>query len=112
MVDGSPSGIRTAEIVNWTGRILVVPRSRIGEVANSNDVKRTGVYILAGDDPDMPSRKRVYIGEADSVLMSDEQDPERRKRSIDKLRNLSAPCHRKRNTIEFLLSFLRTCGTS
>ena len=68
LVDGSPSGIRTAEIVNWTGRILVVPRSRIGEVANSNDVKRTGVYILAGDDPDMPSRKRVYIGEADSVF--------------------------------------------
>jgi hypothetical protein len=68
LVDGSPSGIRTAEIVNWTGAILVVPRAQLAEIANRREATRTGVYCLVGPDPDFPNRDTVYVGEGDNVF--------------------------------------------
>lgn len=68
LVDGSPTGILTAEIMNWTGHALVAPRSRLGEALKRDEATRTGVYFLVGDDPDQPSKPLVYIGEGDSVI--------------------------------------------
>ena len=68
LVDGTPNGIRTAEIINWTGSILVVPRARLPEVANRREAIRTGVYCLVGPDPDFANRDIVYIGEGDNVF--------------------------------------------
>ena len=68
LVDGSPSGILTAEIMNWTGHVLVAPRSQLPDALRRPEAVRTGVYVLTGDDPDHPSRLRVYIGEGDSVI--------------------------------------------
>ncbi len=68
LVDGNPNGIRTAEIVNWTGAVLVVPRERLAEVARRREATRTGVYCLVGPDPDLPSRDKVYVGEGDNVF--------------------------------------------
>lgn len=68
LVDGDASGITTAEIINWTGMLLVAPRARLAELARREEVRRTGVYILAGPDPDQPSRDAVYTGEGDDVL--------------------------------------------
>lgn len=68
LVDGSPTGIITAEIMNWTGHVLVTPRSRLPEALQRGEATRTGVYFLVGDDPDQPSKSRVYIGEGDSVV--------------------------------------------
>jgi hypothetical protein len=67
LVDGSPTGLITAEIMNWTGHVLVGPRSRIGEVLKREEPSRTGVYFLVGDDPEQPARSRVYVGEGDNV---------------------------------------------
>lgn len=67
LVDGSPTGLITAEIMNWTGRVLVAPRSRIGEALKRDEVKGTGVYFLIGDDPEQPTKLKVYIGEGDLV---------------------------------------------
>jgi hypothetical protein len=67
LVDGSPTGLITAEIMNWTGHALVASRSRIGEALKREEASRTGVYFLVGDDPDQPSKTRVYIGEGDIV---------------------------------------------
>jgi len=67
LVDGSPTGLVTAEIMNWTGRVLVAPRSRIGEALKREESKGTGVYFLVGDDPAQPTKLRVYIGEGDLV---------------------------------------------
>lgn len=36
MVDGSPQGILTLEVMNWTGHVLAGPRTKIAEL-----VKRT-----------------------------------------------------------------------
>ncbi len=68
LVDGTPTGILTAEIINWTGKLFVAPRSQLADLAKRDEVRRTGVYLLVGPDPDRPGRDRVYIGEGDNVL--------------------------------------------
>lgn len=68
LVDGSPTGIITAEIMNWTGHVLVTPRSRLPEALLRSEASRTGVYFLVGDDPEQASKSRVYVGEGDSVV--------------------------------------------
>ncbi len=68
LVDGVPTGILTAEIINWSGKAIVAPRSQLVELAQREEVKRTGVYCLVGADPDNPGKDRVYIGEGDNVL--------------------------------------------
>jgi hypothetical protein len=67
LADGSASGLLTAEVVNWTGKVVAAPRSRLPELLARREAAKTGVYLLAGPDPDHVSRVRAYIGEADSV---------------------------------------------
>lgn len=59
LVDGVPTGILTAEIINWSGKVLVAPRGQLADLAQRPEVKRTGVYFLVGADPQAPSRDRV-----------------------------------------------------
>ncbi|WP_154661316.1 GIY-YIG nuclease family protein [Microvirga lotononidis] len=54
--------------MNWTGHVLVAPRSRLVEALQRDEASRTGVYFLVGDDPDQPTKSRVYVGEGDSVV--------------------------------------------
>lgn len=67
LVDGSPTGLMTAEIMNWTGHAVITSRSRIGEALKREEASRTGVYFLVGDDPEQPTKTKVYIGEGDVV---------------------------------------------
>jgi hypothetical protein len=67
LVDGNPSGILIAEIMNFSGKVIVAPRSRIGELQQRPESKRTGVYFLVGDDPENLDREIVYIGETDNI---------------------------------------------
>lgn len=67
LVDGSPNGILTAEIVNWTGHALTAPRSHLKQLLSRDECARTGVYFLVGPDPENPMRPQVYIGESDDV---------------------------------------------
>jgi hypothetical protein len=66
LVDGAPTGILTAEIGNWTGHVLSAPRTRLEAVLKREELKRTGVYFLFGDEfgSDLPA---VYVGEGDDV---------------------------------------------
>ncbi len=68
LADGSPGGIRHAELVNWTGQALVCPKGRIGELAHWAESQRPGVYLLFGDDDDT-GKPILYIGEAENVLV-------------------------------------------
>jgi hypothetical protein len=54
--------------MNWTGHVLVAPRSQLPEALKRAEAGRTGIYLLTGDDPEQPARLRVYIGEGDSVI--------------------------------------------
>lgn len=67
LVDGTPNGLLTAEIMNWTGHVLTGPRSKLAELVQRPECARTGVYFLIGPDPDNSLRSRVYIGESDDV---------------------------------------------
>ena len=66
LADGEPTGLLVAEIRNWTGKALVAPRSQLDQLSKTEDVRRTGVYLLVGPDPDDPSRRLVYVGESDN----------------------------------------------
>ena len=68
LVNGKPSEILTAEIINWTGKIIVATRSLLAELAKREEVKRTVVYCLLGADTENPARYKVYIGEGDNVF--------------------------------------------
>ena len=66
LADGEPTGLLVAEIRNWTGKVLVAPRSQLDQLSKREEVRRTGVYLLVGPDPDGPSRQLVYVGESDN----------------------------------------------
>lgn len=65
---GEVSGIRHAELVNWTGQALLCPRNRVPELGErwQSLVCRPGVYFLLGAE--QLSAREVYIGEAEDVL--------------------------------------------
>jgi hypothetical protein len=65
-IDGTPDGMLTAEIFNWTGHVLVTPRIRLAEALKRPEASFTGVYILLGASDDS-NLVRVYIGESDDV---------------------------------------------
>ena len=67
LVDGTPGGLLTAEIMNWTGHVIAAPRTDLAALLKRQEVQRTGIYLLLGEDPDVPGRQLVYIGEGDDV---------------------------------------------
>lgn len=68
LVDGdAQAGLMTAEIINWTGRVLVAPRDRIADLVRRPEAEKTGVYVLLGDAPDPSVRRTIYVGESDLV---------------------------------------------
>lgn len=67
LADGTPGGLITAEIMNWTGHVLAAPRSDLGRLVKRGEVQRTGIYVLLGDDPASPGGVLAYIGESDDV---------------------------------------------
>ena len=67
LADGTPGGLTTAEITNWTGHVLAARRSDLAELLNREEAQRTGVYLLLGDDEAAVGDTRCYVGEADVV---------------------------------------------
>lgn len=67
LVDGTPGGLTTAEITNWTGHVLSARRSDLADLLKRAEAQSTGVYFLLGDDEAAVGDTRCYIGEADVV---------------------------------------------
>ena len=63
-INGKPDGMLTAEVFNWTGHVLMTPRTQIPAALSRKEAKYTGVYILLGDEDGKPS---AYIGESENV---------------------------------------------
>ena len=63
-VNGSPDGMLTAVVSNWTGHFLVTPRTQIGEALERKEARRSGIYILLGHDDDQPM---AYVGEGENI---------------------------------------------
>ena len=66
-MDGTPGGLTTAEITNWTGHVLSARRSDLSDLLEREEAQRTGVYLLLGDAEGAVGGTRLYIGEADVV---------------------------------------------
>lgn len=65
-IDGKPDGMLTAEVFNWTGHILMAPRTRIAAALARKEARHAGAYILLGEKEGAPA---AYIGEGDDVSL-------------------------------------------
>lgn len=63
-IDGRPDGMLTAEVFNWTGHVLRIPRTQIKAALARAEAGYTGVYLLLGE---IDGRDRLYIGEAEDM---------------------------------------------
>jgi hypothetical protein len=63
-IDGRPDGMMTAELFNWTGHVLMAPRTQIGVALERTEAGHTGVYLLIGEQD---GEARAYIGEGDDI---------------------------------------------
>lgn len=66
LVSGSPTGLRTAEISNWTGKAIAGPRSDLDDLLSRSELQSPGVYLLTGTDAESGD-PILYIGEAENV---------------------------------------------
>lgn len=78
LADGTPSGMRTIEVGNWTIKAVVAPRVELGRLRERPEAGRAGVYFLLGEDADQPGRLRVYVGESDDVVRRQDEHARRK----------------------------------
>jgi hypothetical protein len=67
LADGTPGGLLTAEIMNWTGHVVAAPRSDLAALLKRRETDRTGIYLLLGEDPESVGGLTAYLGEGDNV---------------------------------------------
>ncbi|GGE74819.1 GIY-YIG nuclease family protein [Sphingomonas prati] len=63
-IDGRPDGMLTAELFNWTGHVLMAPRTQIAEALARLEASYAGVYLLIGEQDGEP---RAYVGEGEDI---------------------------------------------
>lgn len=63
-IDGHPDGMLTAEIFNWTGHVLITPRTQLKKALARKEAGYTGVYVLTGEQS---GEAYAYIGEAEDI---------------------------------------------
>lgn len=64
--NGSVTGIKHSEIVNWSGQAMSVPRNLVKKLNDWTEAQRPGVYFLFGLDEN--GNYAVYIGESENVF--------------------------------------------
>jgi Domain of unknown function (DUF4357) len=80
LIDGTASGMRTAELGLSTIKALVVPRASLSIAAARSEPQRTGVYVLVGQDAEVANQKRIYVGEGDTIfdrITKHDKDPDK-----------------------------------
>lgn len=66
LLDGEPTGIRTAELSNWDGKAIVIPRAKLKEAKERSEVQGAAVYLLIGSE-DIKGLS-IYVGEAETLF--------------------------------------------
>jgi hypothetical protein len=66
LLDGDPNGRLTCELSNWTGKAYKIPRNKIKDCSDREDLSSTGVYLLFGKDEE--ANDLVYVGEGEEIL--------------------------------------------
>lgn len=72
---GDPKGLRIVSKDNWSGRAWAIPRDRLDEAADREELHAAGVYVLRGTDSDTEGQDsvRVYVGESATLIRRLEQ---------------------------------------
>lgn len=63
-IDGRPDGMLTAEVFNWTGHVLMAPRTQLAAALARKEARYTGVYLLLGE---LEGEPRAYVGEGEDI---------------------------------------------
>ena len=63
-IDGRPDGMLTAELFNWTGHVLMVPRTQIATALKRPEAGHAGIYLLIGEQAREPL---AYVGEGEDI---------------------------------------------
>lgn len=66
LIDGEPNGRMTCELSNWTGKAYKIPRIKIKDSYDREELQNTGVYLLFGKNTE--GENLVYIGEAETII--------------------------------------------
>lgn len=63
-IDGRPDGMLTAELFNWTGHVLMAPRTQIATALRRPEAGYAGIYLLLGEQE---GESRAYVGEGEDI---------------------------------------------
>lgn len=67
LTDGTPRGIKLAEITSNIEQAIFIPRNLINEASNRKEVSRPGIYFLFGEKEDS-SKPVAYIGQSRNCI--------------------------------------------
>lgn len=67
LMDAEPNGRMICELSNWTGKAYRIPRNKVKDCNDRDDLKGTAVYLLFGKSELAEEKIPVYIGEAENV---------------------------------------------
>ncbi len=68
LVDGNPSGLRSAQVAGRTTIMTACPMATVSDLFGRQEARKAAVYLLIGPDPGGLDRLAVYIGECDSLV--------------------------------------------
>ena len=67
LMDSDPDGRIICELSNWTGKAYRIPRGKVKDCSDREDLKSTTVYLLFGKPETSTDKAKVYIGEAENA---------------------------------------------
>lgn len=67
LIDGEPNGLKTAELSNWVGQAIVIPRNKLKEIKQRPECNKPAVYFLIGKESEEALLPAAYIGEAENL---------------------------------------------
>ncbi|MBD2626820.1 GIY-YIG nuclease family protein [Trichormus variabilis] len=67
LMDSDPDGRIVCELSNWTGKAYRIPRGKVKDCSDREDLRSTAVYLLFGKPETSTDKAKVYIGEAENA---------------------------------------------
>jgi rRNA processing protein Gar1 len=67
LIDGEPNGLKIAELSNWVGQAIVIPRNKLKEIKQRSECHKPAVYFLIGKESEEALLPTTYIGEAENL---------------------------------------------
>jgi hypothetical protein len=64
LLQGDPTGAKIVQMMNWTGKALIIPRNQISNILERKELSSQCVYLLIGESDE--GNTSVYVGEAES----------------------------------------------